>query len=722
MTSARPERSSGAARALAAVRRAEGVLLAAVFGWIVVTGAMVLAANAYLDRTVAGAVRAAGDRLAVQVSTMEQLVLRLVEAVEHFHHLAQARADLLAEGELAGARAIERELRSIGREESFGIVQVGVVDADGRAVWSSSPLPPGTSLRDREFFRVHAEDGVQSLFVSPPVIGRATGRISLLFSRPIRTRDGGFGGVSVVSVDPDSLSASLRMFETSPTERVALRRMPDGAILARSLGRAVPEPTAATPLPVPLLAAARAMPHGTIRLPSPVDRADLLLSYRVMAAVPILVIAAEQEARIRAAALAPVRLPVMLGVAVASIMLMVAAALLLVAMARQRARAELRALRIQNDALESARGEIGRMLEGLPTAVYRGVLHGSGAFELSYVSPNADPLAGDIVAVLRGAGAAGTTPDAEASAARAGLLAAVRAQGLATAEYAVHHPTRGRIWVRDRARTQGQPDADGRIEVIGHVADITEERRITATALANAKLATLGEMATGLAHELNQPIAIISLAAENAARGLSNPTQRNIDSALTRLNRIVDQAARTRAIVDHLRIFGRLDEGPLEAIDLNATLAGAMTLVEGALRSASVTLDLDLGADLPAVEARRVPVEQVIVNLCVNARDAMQAVDPALRRLRISTARGTGAGAVLMTIADSGPGIPAAVMERLFEPFVTTKPAGAGTGLGLSVCLGTMRGFGGDISARNSGAGAVFTLTFRVHPGIRPGQ
>lgn len=714
MSAALPERSSGASRALAMARKAQGALIAAVAVWVLATGAMVLIANAYFERTATSALNAAGDQLAVQAATMEQLVLRLVETVGHLHDLAQARADLLAARESAGARIIERELSAVGREERFGIIQVGVIGADGTIEWSTSPYVPGTPLHEREHFRAHAEDGVKGLFVSLPVVGRASGRVSLQFTRPLRAPGGGFGGVAVVSVDPESLSANLGLLLNSPTERLGLRRWPDGVALARTVDRAAvlaagPDQAQAPP---PLMAAARVAPRGTVTMRSPVDRADLLAVYRVVAGAPLLAVAAERTDSIREAALRPVRGPVLVGVGAASLAVMVVSALALLAMARQRTRMELRTLRIANDTLESARAEIGRLLEGLPTAVYRGVLHADGRFYLLYVSPNADALAGDIAAVLRGPDQGGVSPAPDAGAGRAALLASVRATGRGSAEYDVGHPERGRIWVRDRAH--GKLGPDGRIEVIGHVVDITEERRITATAMATAKLATLGEMATGLAHELNQPIAVISLAAENAARALTDPTPRNIESASVRLRRIVDQTARTREIVDHLRIFGRIDEGPVEPIDLNAAVGGALTLVESALRSAGVALRLDLADGLPPVRARRVPVEQVVVNLCVNARDAMQSVDPAQRALSITTARGTAPGTVVLTVLDTGPGIPDSVMSRLFEPFVTTKPSGAGTGLGLSVCLGTMRGFGGDIAARNTGGGAEFVLTFRA--------
>jgi len=711
-----PERTSGASRALAMARKALGALIAAVAVWVLATGAMVVIANAYLERTASNAASAAADRLAVQAATMEQLVLRLLETVGHLHDLAQARADLLAARESAGARIIERELSAVGREERFGIIQVGVIAADGTIDWSTSPYVPGTSLRDREHFRAHAEDGVKGLFVSLPVVGRASGRISLQFSRPLRAPGGGFGGVAVVSVDPENLALDLERLLTSTTERLGLRRLPDGASLARTVDRTAQVAARDTPIPPPLMAAARAAPRGVVVMRSPVDRADLLAVYRVVSGAPLLAVAAERSDSIREAALRPIRGPVILGVSAASLAVMGVSALALLALARQRTRMELRTLRIANDTLESARAEIGRLLEGLPTAVYRGVLHADGRFYLLYVSPNADALAGDIAAVLRGPEPAGASANPDAAAGRAALLAAVRATGLGAAEYDVAHPARGRIWVRDRARAHGQPGPDGRIEVIGHVVDITEERRITATAMATAKLATLGEMATGLAHELNQPIAVISLAAENAARALADPTPRNLDSATVRLRRIVEQTARTREIVDHLRIFGRIDEGPVEPIDLNAAVGGALTLVESALRSAGVSLRLDLAAGLPPVRARRVPVEQVVVNLCVNARDALQAVDTARRALSITTARGTAPGTVVLTVLDTGPGIPDSVMQRLFEPFVTTKPSGAGTGLGLSVCLGTMRGFGGDIAARNTGGGAEFVLTFRAAP------
>jgi C4-dicarboxylate-specific signal transduction histidine kinase len=153
--------------------------------------------------------------------------------------------------------------------------------------------------------------------------------------------------------------------------------------------------------------------------------------------------------------------------------------------------------------------------------------------------------------------------------------------------------------------------------------------------------------------------------------------------------------------------------------DADAAVEGALTLVGNALREAEVTVEVALGAPPPVVLGHLVPLEQVLVNLLANARDALAARPAgAARRLRIAAA--AEGGMVRLTIADTAGGIPAEVMARLFQPFVSTKGPEDGTGLGLSICQAMVLAMGGCIAAENSPEGAVFTLRLPAAPAGPP--
>ncbi|TDH61673.1 hypothetical protein E2C06_15210 [Dankookia rubra] len=229
---------------------------------------------------------------------------------------------------------------------------------------------------------------------------------------------------------------------------------------------------------------------------------------------------------------------------------------------------------------------------------------------------------------------------------------------------------------------------DGGAEVVGHILHIHAARGAAARAAASGRLATLGEMAAGRAHELKRPRAVISLAAANAGRALraGKPAE-----ATGRLGRIAAQAARAGALIGHLRRYLRGAEagevpGP---VPLRRALDGAPAPVGASLRDAGVTLEVAPG---PLVLARLVPLEQVLVPLIGNAREAFTGrPGGAPRRLRIAAATGQ----VRITVADTAGGIPRPVQARLFEPFVTAKDAAKGTGLGLSFCHGLCAAWAG---------------------------
>jgi signal transduction histidine kinase len=318
--------------------------------------------------------------------------------------------------------------------------------------------------------------------------------------------------------------------------------------------------------------------------------------------------------------------------------------------------------------------------------------------------------AGDAAAVARWPGPG--APDLSRPEGRplAELLEQAAAKGAAAAEWRLDLPHGGWTWLRARADAL----ADGAVRL--HIQNIDAERGALARGRDAARLLSLGEMAGGIAHELKQPLTVISLDAENAERALARG---DAAGAARRVERIADQAVRAGAVIEHLRRFARGPEAALPAapVELATAVEGALALIGGALREASVEVTLDLGQPGLAVIGEVVAIEQVLINLLANARDVMEALPPgAARRVTIAAMQehGPEGALVRVSVADTGGGIPPALLGRLFEPFVTTKAPERGTGLGLAICQTLAQGMGGRIEARNGPQGALFTLTLQA--------
>ncbi len=241
-------------------------------------------------------------------------------------------------------------------------------------------------------------------------------------------------------------------------------------------------------------------------------------------------------------------------------------------------------------------------------------------------------------------------------------------------------------------------------------AEIQERKRTEAQMVQNARLISLGQMATGLAHELNQPLAIMALAADNAIMDLQQHGAASIPAALERLESIATSAIRARGVVDHLRLFGREDEAPAvtEPVEMAEVVRGALLLAEAAIRSAGIALSVSLPDPPARVMGKLIPLEQVLLNLLLNARDAVQAREGPGGVIRIAVTR--EAGEVALSVADNGGGFSDAALGRALEPFFTTKEAGQGTGLGLSLAYTTIRAMGGTMTLANAAGGAVVRI------------
>ena len=220
------------------------------------------------------------------------------------------------------------------------------------------------------------------------------------------------------------------------------------------------------------------------------------------------------------------------------------------------------------------------------------------------------------------------------------------------------------------------------------------------------KLATLGELTTGVAHELNNPLNNTGLFVGNAI-DLIELGATDKGQIVRELRHAMQQVGKATEIISHLRTFGRAAPVSREPISLRQVIERAMSLMREQLRLREIEVAVDLGPEEPVVVGNPIQLEQVFINLLTNARDAV--ADSPRKAIRISDS--VGAEGVEVALADTGPGIPPGLEQRIFDPFFTTKEVGKGTGLGLSITYGIVKEHGGTISVKSRpGEGATFLL------------
>jgi C4-dicarboxylate-specific signal transduction histidine kinase len=220
------------------------------------------------------------------------------------------------------------------------------------------------------------------------------------------------------------------------------------------------------------------------------------------------------------------------------------------------------------------------------------------------------------------------------------------------------------------------------------------------------KLATLGELTTGIAHELNNPLNNIGLFVGNAIDridlGAVDPGALRIE-----LGKAMEQMRKATEIISHLRTFGRAATIVYEPVDIAAVVERALSLMQEQLRLREIDVAVEPGEEPIVVHGNAIQLEQVFVNLLTNARDAL--ADVAGKQIWITCE--VEAPMAVVTFADSGPGVPSDLEARIFDPFFTTKEVGAGTGLGLSITYGIVTEHAGTITVgERDGGGAEFRI------------
>lgn len=278
-------------------------------------------------------------------------------------------------------------------------------------------------------------------------------------------------------------------------------------------------------------------------------------------------------------------------------------------------------------------------------------------------------------------------------------------EAFASAEYGMHHRDGG--WRMMRASAGQLVDAEGKISgAIISVRDITIERKLEQQVVESERLAAMGAMIGGVAHELNNPLTSILGVSE-----LLQDTETN-ETARKQLGMLQQQARRAAEIVQNLTYFSRPPAPGKSRINLSEVVERTLNLHAYSLRKNNITVDFLKESGAPYALGDPQQLMQVFLNLILNAEQAIREVrDKGSLRIRL----GRADKSVWVSFHDDGPGIPKETLPSIFDPFYTTKRPGRGTGLGLSICKSVMKEHNGAIEAANApDGGAVFTVTLPV--------
>jgi signal transduction histidine kinase len=237
-------------------------------------------------------------------------------------------------------------------------------------------------------------------------------------------------------------------------------------------------------------------------------------------------------------------------------------------------------------------------------------------------------------------------------------------------------------------------------------------REAQAQLVQSEKMAAFGLLGAGLAHEVKNPLAGILGCAQISLRKLDpgNPIR-------THLELIEKETKRCKTIIDNLLKFARQEKTAFEATEPNVPVEHAIAIVRHQLELQKVKLDAELAQDLPTIKGSGNQLQQVLMNLMINAQQAMGEAGGEV----LVTTRRAGSSEIEIRVRDNGPGMTPEILKRVFEPFFTTKPGGKGTGLGLSVSFGIIKDHGGEISVESEpGEGTTFIIRLPASPSREP--
>lgn len=544
------------------------------------------------------------------------------------------------------------------------------------------------NVAERPDFTNHRDHAADELRIADPYIDASPARSLLRLTRRIADVDGRFGGIVSLLYDPDHFSALEVAADVGRNAVFSLTRE-DGIDLARSR--------------LPLPGASAKWPANANEL---VDR---VAARRAVAGFPLVVTVAILNHDAFGAAAADAFNLWILGFVPLVVTLVLAARLL----------TSIDQMRRTDEVLRKAEHSAGELevlssivnMSGAAVVVVDGggeILRCNAVFEGLYPATKTG-----------GGVAAFTTMFAEKVASLAGARPASPPPSPINFEHLIEvaggrrHVSWTFSWIVDRG-------GECRY-AIGIGLDVTDQKYTELALFHKAKLVTLGQMVTAIAHELNQPLNGVRLAAHNAARGLER-SGAALPHLVQKLERIQMQVTRAATIIDNMRVFGRRPSHDPKPVDVAVAIKTTLTLLGEQLKLSGIAVECDLAPDLAAVMGHETVLDQVLVNLLLNAKQAIEEatrrrppiVGETVGRIWIRAANDAEDRNVIIRIEDTGGGIPENIMSRIFEPFFTTKAPGAGTGLGLAISFGIVSDLGGSIVARNVRRGAEFTIRLPV--------
>ena len=249
------------------------------------------------------------------------------------------------------------------------------------------------------------------------------------------------------------------------------------------------------------------------------------------------------------------------------------------------------------------------------------------------------------------------------------------------------------------------------------IIDITESKIVNEQLLQSGKLASLGEMATGIAHEINQPLSVIKLAAQNLEHTLSTGPSYS-EPVQKRIKRILSQVDRAAKIIDQMRMYGREAKEPTAVANPLVCINESLEMLSGEFKLAGILATTKLPETLPDINIHPIKLVQVLVALLSNAKDAFidNNIDIENRHI-LFCAKFNESRSLELSVKDNAGGIPSEIIDRIMDPFFTTKAPGNGTGLGLSIASRIISDANGTLTCSNDSTGAVFTITCPLYQG-----
>ena len=687
-----------------------------VIGGLALTGALIAVLTVLFvlnlrDRTLGAAGRDLNTR-AVLLADHAQRALDSIDLLQ------QALVERIERSAPRTSEELRRVLETRANFDDFssrlrGLPQlqaINVHDARGDQVLSTRqwPTKPG-NIFSRAFFQLFFSDATVPRQFTDPRISTADGAWMFYLERPIHNPDGKFIGVLGAAVDLNYFAKLYATVLPAKGSLISLYR-DDGVLLTRA-----PDGRARLGQQYLYGSLADLLPPGgpqsvlTRRL-GVIDGVErLVVGYRLQSSPMIVRVGIEMDA-----ALASWRdLASFLLLAAGLIELALAwVGRLVWRQARTRA-AVVESILIQQQAererLEAAL-EMETLIATMPGVVVRLQPDADRVIKPVYISPTITEMSGFTVAeVSDPAWPAKQFSHGDWQKLRMAEYEALQ-NGSATVELEFRH--RDGALRRILGKMRGHRLENDQAEIVAVWTDVTAERQLSAQLEHAGKMAILGELTTGIAHELSQPLAAITMAAENGIRFAQRdalPRER----MLSKLQLILELAQRGADVLNHMRVFGRTGDVASSSVSLEGVLGSAVLLLRAKLTKAGVLLDIDMPDDLPPAFGKAVPLEQVLLNVMSNACDAYASAGDAVRQNeRVIWVRGWAeTGKVVIQLRDCAGGIPPSVLPRIFEPFFTTKQVGEGTGLGLSISYGIITDMGGTITAHNEQGGAVFRIT-----------